>query len=124
VCGGQATQTANVASSPGGGFEFAAISSADAVAINNAVEVAENDPETARQNYELRLAEVPALYVTALWLKSQTANQDRFVIVPPAPDGFSAFSILSAADFLQQLQAAAQRRRRATLQQTGAFPTN
>ena len=121
VCGSQSVRSADVLAFPNG-FEFASISETEASAINNAVEAAENDQVVSRGDYELRLARIPALYVTALWLKDVKQGQDRFVVVPPAPEGFAALSIHDGVDFLKLLQAAA--KKRATPQQAGSSPTN
>src|SRR5437763_1101929 len=77
VCGNQTVRTADVVHNhQGQNYEFASITGADAAAINNAIEAAEKDPATANNDYEMRLVQVPALYVTALWLKNQDKNRD------------------------------------------------
>jgi hypothetical protein len=124
VVNDQAVRTAEVVPAPDGkGFAFAAISAAEATAINQGIAVAEADKATAKDDYELRLVRVPALYVTALWLKHAVARNDRFVVIPPVPDGFHAYAVTTAADFLQTLRAAALRRQQAT-PPAGPSPTN
>ena len=124
VCGSVPVRSADVMSSANGGFEFAAISEAEAAAINNAIETAESDPLLANRDYEMRLALIPALYVTALWLKDTIQGQDRFVVIPPTPSGFVAFSIHTAADFLKALQTAATQKQSSTPVQMGMSPPN
>lgn len=124
VSGGQPVRAAEViAADPNGAFAFAAISAAEATAINRAIETAENDPVIAKGDFELRLALVPALYVTALWLKDTAKAQDRFVVIPPAPNAFPPYSIHTASDFLTVLHRAALQNRR-TAPQPGQPPTN
>jgi hypothetical protein len=47
------------------------------------IQKVEQDPELERKSYELRLLRIPALYVTALWLKDTEGSQD--VLIPIAP---------------------------------------
>jgi hypothetical protein len=115
VSGTQPVRTVDVVSASAGGYSFAAISAAEAVAINRAIETAEQDKTVAGGDYELRLARVPALYVTALWLKNREGGADRFVVVPPAPDGFRPYFVEDVDGFLTPLRIAAKQR-------TGARP--
>lgn len=76
-----------------------------AASIGTAIAVAESLPEVAEKTYELRVLRVPALYVTALWLKSggRTTADDLFVPLEPAPAGLTAEQKLTADAFLKTL---------------------
>jgi hypothetical protein len=43
----------------------------------------EQNPDLQRKSYELRLLRIPALYVTALWLKDTEGSQDVLIPIPP-----------------------------------------
>jgi hypothetical protein len=124
VTGNQPVRTAEVIADQRGGFTFASISSAHAAETANAIRIAETAPATAGGLYELRLALVPALYVTALWLKDKKGNADYFIVIPPAADGFQSLTPIPDADFLKSLQAAAAQKTRVTPPQTPASATN
>jgi hypothetical protein len=119
VTGSQPVRTANVVLTPSGGYAFASISAAHASGIGQAILLAENSPVASKGNYEMRLVEVPALYVTALWLKNQKSKTDHFIVIPPAPNGFQPYAVSHAADFLKLLKAAAAQRIRDIPQQQG-----
>lgn len=126
VAGGQPVRTAEIhpdLADPQKGFAFAAISAAPAAGVAQAIEVAEKDPSIAAGRYEMRLVRVPALYVTALWLKDLHGAADWYVIIPPAPEGFQAHAIISASDFLKLLQTKAVEKVRVTPQAPG-LPSN
>ena len=54
-----------------------------------AIEVAEADPQLDDADYEVRLLRIPALYFTALWLKSEDGRTADVVIpLNPAPAPF------------------------------------
>jgi hypothetical protein len=125
VIGSQPIRTADVVPAPGGGYQFASISAAQAPGIDQAILAAENSPVLAKGRYELRLVEVPALYVTALWLKTQRGKADYFIVIPPAPDGFQPYAVTAAPGFRKLLRAAAaQRSPSLTRQQGGPSQTN
>lgn len=127
VAGGQPVRTAEVhpgVDDPQKNFAFAAISTASAAGVARAIEVAEMDPVIAAGRYEMRLVRVPALYVTALWLKDLNGAADSYIVIPPAPDGFLAHAKMSAPDFLKLLQTKAADKVRVTPPQTPASPSN
>jgi hypothetical protein len=127
VAGGQPIRTAEVHSDPADpqkGFAFAAISAASSAGIAQAIEVAEKDSLIAAGRYEMRLVRVPALYVNALWLKDLKSTADSYVVIPPAPDGFQAHTIIPASDFFKLLQAKAMEKVRATPHQVPGSPSN
>jgi hypothetical protein len=110
VTGSQPIRTADVVPASSGGYKFASISAAQASAMSQAILAAEKSPVASKGHYEMRLVEVPALYVTALWLKNQKGKADYFIVIPPAPDGFQPYDVTAAADFLRLLRTAAARR--------------
>jgi hypothetical protein len=55
-----------------------------------AIEVAEELPEVADGEYELRLLRIPALYLMALWLKDQVGDKDLLLPMRPSPTPISA----------------------------------
>jgi hypothetical protein len=117
-------RTAEVIRDLKGGFTFAAISGGQAAGMTRAIEVAETHQDTAAGNYELRLARAPALYVTAVWLKDRNGNADFFVVVPPAPEGFQSDILVSAADFIAELQSQAKAKVKATPSPSNLSATN
>jgi hypothetical protein len=123
VTGGQAVRTAEVHPHPQTTFTLAAISTYLAAGLAQAIDVAENDPGIAAGRYEMRLVRVPALYVTALWLKDLDGAADYYVPVPPTPDGFVPHTAVPASDFFQLLQTQAAGKVRATPQTPGS-PSN
>jgi hypothetical protein len=107
VTGGQTVRTAEIhldRTDPQKGFTFAAISTGAATGLANAISVVERDPGIAAGRYEMRLVRVPALYVTALWLKDLNDAVDLYVVIPPAPEGFQAHSIIQSLDLFKLLQ--------------------
>jgi hypothetical protein len=117
VSGGHPVRVAEIhpdPTDPQKSFAFAAISAAPAAGIAQAIAAAETDPCIRRGQYEMRLVRVPALYVTALWLKNLNGTTDAYVVIPPTPEGFGAHVILSAPDFFKLLQTKAAEKVRTT----------
>jgi hypothetical protein len=56
----------------------------------SAIAQAEEDPELAEDDYEVRLLRIPALYVTALWLKNEQGKGDFVIPLGPAPKPLEA----------------------------------
>jgi hypothetical protein len=50
---------------------------------------------------------VPALYLTALWLKGVQQNADRLLLVPPVYPPFNVHVVYDQNDFIKLLQTAA-----------------
>ncbi len=114
VAADQPVRTADVhpqPNDPNNPFVFASISAGLAAAIANAMQAAEADAVIAAGQYEVRLFQVPALYLCALWLKDRTGRADYFVVVPPAPAGFIALDVIPAAGFYRILSNLARQRR-------------
>jgi hypothetical protein len=80
--------------------------------VEGAVRFAETAPQGASASYEVRLLQVPALYVLAVWLHG--AKDDLFVPVEhphsPLPAGLQGNRLYTAPQFFQPLQTAAQAR--------------
>lgn len=57
--------------------------------------------EASRQDFrELRLLDLPALYLQALWLHG---DDDRFMALPPAPSAFEPYRLYSEEEFSQRV---------------------
>lgn len=76
-----------------------------ATSIGAAIAVAEALPELEEKTYELAVLRIPALYVTALWLKGSEPGtaDDLFIPLKPAPDKLKAEEKLTADAFLKTL---------------------
>lgn len=77
-----------------------------AVGSEQALAQTEGQKDIADGNYVLGLIRVPALYLVALWFRSEQTPDvlDRFVPVDPAPPPFEANSLLNPADFVAALR--------------------
>jgi hypothetical protein len=70
----------------------------------SAIARAEQDPELAKADYELRLLRVPALYFVGIWLKREGGAGDDVVIpLEPAPEGFVEGRAYPPAELLHLL---------------------
>jgi hypothetical protein len=79
------------AETAGDGGEFQATEGPFVASTASAIARAEQDPELAKADYELRLLRIPALYFVAIWLKREAGAGDDVVIpLEPAPPGFVA----------------------------------
>lgn len=75
--------------------------SAEAVtATHRAIAAAEALPEAQHGDYELRMLRIPALNVSAVWLKDQEGGEDRLVPVEPTDPGFVAHRAYTVDEFL------------------------
>jgi hypothetical protein len=72
-----------------------------------AVAVAERLKEVRESDYELRLLNIPGLYVVALWLHGRG---DIFIPLRPAPSGVKPYSVYSAEGLTEALRESAERR--------------
>jgi hypothetical protein len=68
--------------------------------VGSTVEAFSRLEEMGREAHDLRLLDVPALYVQALWLHGST---DEYMPLRPAPDPLEAYRIYSAEEFARQL---------------------
>lgn len=73
--------------------------------FGEAISLAEKLPELENDSYELAVLRIPALYVTALWLKGAQRGtaDDLFIPLNPAPNGLKAEEKMTADVFLQAL---------------------
>ena len=76
----------------------------------DALSVAERTADTDERQLELRLLNVPALYLLSVWLQPDDGKGDAvFVPIAPAPSGFEANRVYEESEFLEALRSAAQR---------------
>ncbi|RAI60892.1 hypothetical protein [Roseicella frigidaeris] len=76
--------------------------------VRRLIETLPADPAVAAGNYELAVLRVPALFVTAVWLRGQGGSADILVPADPTDPALTPGRHYSAADFLQALAPAAQ----------------
>jgi hypothetical protein len=74
----------------------------------NAVSQAEGLEAVARGDYEVRLLNIPALYVMALWLHGEA--DDLLLPMPPTNESLDAKKVYTPSDLLKRLKRAAQAR--------------
>lgn len=74
----------------------------------NAVSQAEGLEAVARGDYEVRLLNIPALYVMALWLHGE--RDDLLLPMPPTNENLDAKKVYTPSDLLKRLKRAAQAR--------------
>jgi hypothetical protein len=106
------------------GFIFAAISTAPAAGIANAIELAEKDHNIVAGRYEMRLVRIPAIYVAALWLMDLSGNKDMYVATPPSPNGLQALAAIPGPEFFKLLRAMATVRLQAASRRSRGSATN
>jgi len=93
---------------PGGGSsKFASLSTGHTEKMIEVLRQAESVPDVVNGKYEFRCLRVPALYVTAVWMKDLQDADDLFLLVPPTFPPFREQHVYHAGDLLQLLQAAA-----------------
>jgi hypothetical protein len=86
------------------GAEFQATEGPYVGATASAIDRAEQDPELAKADYELRLLRLPALYFVGIWLKREGRGGDDVVIpLEPAPAGFVAGRSYAPGELLELL---------------------
>jgi hypothetical protein len=73
---------------------------------------AEEIPQVEDGVYELRLLQIPALYVMALWLKDAEGNRDLILPMEPMPNELEAGRSYTEAEFLAALEDLAQEQQR------------
>jgi hypothetical protein len=91
----------------GGALELSSLTTGHAREMEDVLRNAEALPQVAQGDYEIRALRVPALYVTALWLKGLQKNRDLFLMVPPLFPPFNDKVPYDRDDFLKLLKAAA-----------------
>jgi hypothetical protein len=76
----------------------------------DALAVAERTADADERQLELRLLNVPALYLMSVWLQPDDGKGDAaFVPIAPAPSGFEANRVYEESEFLEALRSAAER---------------
>ncbi|HYP48092.1 MAG TPA: hypothetical protein VEQ61_05595 [Thermoleophilaceae bacterium] len=79
-------------------------------ATARAIEQAEEDPELADGDYELRVLRIPALYLMALWLKDENGDGDLVIPLDPAPTPLESGRRYRPEEVLAELQTVARER--------------
>ena len=88
----------------GEGGEFQATEGPYVGATASAIARAEQDPELAKADYELRLLRIPALYFVGIWLKREGRGGDDVVVpLEPAPAGLVAGRSYAPGELLEIL---------------------
>jgi hypothetical protein len=107
--GGTAIASAEVSGrDDGSGFQATEGPFVEATAA--AIASAEDDPELADGEYEVRVLRVPALYLMALWLKDEKGDGDVVIPLDPAPEPLSSGKAYAPSDALGQLAEQARER--------------
>jgi len=75
-----------------------------------AIARAEADPDLARDDYEVRVLRIPALYFMGVWLKNERGGADVLIPLDPAPSGLEAGRTFTPEDVLSALAAPARAR--------------
>jgi hypothetical protein len=88
------------------GYEFSGVNYGPFV--HSTVEAVKRLECAADSNDELRLLDVPALYLEALWLHG---DADRFMPLSPAPDGLEAYRVYPDSEFAEAVAKLASARR-------------
>jgi hypothetical protein len=70
----------------------------------------EQNSELERKSYELRLLRIPALYVTALWLKDTEGSQDVLIPIPPTPPMLKPGKAYSPSEIAEALRQPAEKK--------------
>ncbi len=65
------------------------------------ISYAESLPEVVSDDYELRLLDIPSLYVVALWLHG---NQDKLIPLPPTNRALEPYRSYSEAEMTEALR--------------------
>jgi hypothetical protein len=73
-----------------------------------ALAIAENMAQVKDQEFEPRLLQIPAIYLTSLWLHG--SEQELFIPLDPAPSEFKPYAAYSEADFFDLATRLARRR--------------
>lgn len=108
ISGDQAVATATVGTGQGTGMEFSHVTQGPFVeATVEGLRRAEALDEVASGDYELRLLDVPALYLRALWLHGQGGEGEMLIPLPPSPDGIEPYRAYSEPELVGALHAAA-----------------
>jgi hypothetical protein len=108
MAGDRAVSSAEIADEAGAGFQ--ANEGPYVAATADAIARAEDDPDLAAGDYEIRLLRIPALYFVALWLRDEGDDDDVLVPLDPAPAPFEAGRRYRPDEVLAELAASARTR--------------
>ncbi|HET6685667.1 MAG TPA: hypothetical protein VFH02_03975 [Jiangellaceae bacterium] len=108
MAGNRAVSSAEIADEDGTGFQ--ANEGPYVVATAEAIARAEDDPDLAKGDYEIRLLRIPALYFVALWLRDERGHDDVLVPLDPAPEPFEPGRNYGPDEVLTELAASARTR--------------
>lgn len=73
-------------------------------ATADAIRTVRNLPEVSKDDYELRILRVPALYVTALWLHKTAGTGDLIVPLAPSPVDAKTGEAAPASQLIDELR--------------------
>lgn len=111
IRGDQAVATATVGTGGGAGMQFSHVTQGPYVeATVEGLHRAEALDEVASGDYELRLLDVPALYLRALWLHGQNGEGEMLIPLPPAPPEVEPYRAYAEAELVAALRPAASAR--------------
>ncbi len=108
MAGDRAISSAEIAEEDGTGFQ--ANEGPYVAATADAIARAEDDPDLAAGDYEVRLLRIPALYFVALWLKDDKGRDDVLIPLDPAPAPFEPGRSYRPDEVLAELAASARMR--------------
>lgn len=94
----------------GGGVEFQSVSQNGPYVegVDQAIRFAESAAATVSPSYEIRLLQIPGLYIIAIWLHGSA--DELFIPVNPAPAPLQSNRIYTERQFFQPLPSMAQSR--------------
>lgn len=96
----------------GGDIQFSSINSGPFVAATFEVfQTRLKDSELEKQELDVRVLRVPALYLFALWLHSTSGRADRLIPIGPIPEFLEKGRTYSRRDLEEKLLPVAKRRR-------------
>lgn len=94
-----------------GGGEFSEFNPGSlADATLREIQKVEHNPDFENKSYELRLLRIPALYVTALWLKDTEGSQDLLIPIPPTHPALKAGQTYSPSRMVEALRQPAEKK--------------
>jgi hypothetical protein len=106
--GDRAIASAELAESDDSGFEANEGPYVGSTAA--AIARAEQDPELAEGDYEVRVLRMPALYFMGIWLKNEQGGADVVIPLDPAPAGLEARRKYAPEELLPLLSDRARKR--------------
>jgi hypothetical protein len=96
----------------GGDIRFSSINSGPFVAATSqAFETRLKDPELEKQEWDVRMLRVPALYMFALWLHTASGRADRLIPIGTVPELLEKGRTYSRHELEEKLLLVAKRKR-------------